>query len=101
MSGQIVVDQESAGTITSSPGFKKFLVTGFANAAIANKLADDPELDITPYWAPAYLAYCVSNARTFFPMVVKVDSMVSTAANTSSPSVVGSCSLIVGLLGLN
>ena len=47
INGQTEVDQDRAGTITSSPDFKASRASGLASAATASRLADEPELDIT------------------------------------------------------
>src|SRR5215475_14593566 len=69
ITGHTVVDQESAGTITSSPGFNPSLVAGLASAATARRLADEPELFITPSVQPKVEQNTSSNFRTFGPMV--------------------------------
>ena len=43
MSGHTEVDQHKAGTITSSPGFSRSVVTGLASAATASRFAEEPE----------------------------------------------------------
>src|SRR5437763_313550 len=69
MIGHTVVDQESAGAITSSPGFRPSLVAGLARPATASRLAEDPELFITPSVQPKVETKVSSNFFTFGPMV--------------------------------
>src|SRR6185312_10652073 len=69
MSGHTVVDQESAGTLTSSPGFSPSLVAGLASAATASRLAEEPELFITPSVQPKVVQNTSSNFFTLGPMV--------------------------------
>src|SRR4051794_22393260 len=69
ITGHTVVDQESAGTITSSPGLSPSLVAGLASAATASKLAEEPELFITPSVQPKVEVKVSSNFLTFGPMV--------------------------------
>ena len=69
MTGHTVVDQESAGTITSSPGLSPSSVAGLASAATASRLAEEPELFITPSVQPKVEANTSSNFFTLGPMV--------------------------------
>jgi hypothetical protein len=46
MIGHTVVDQERAGTIISSPGWRRPGMAGLDNAAKAKRFAEDPELTI-------------------------------------------------------
>src|SRR4051812_3196056 len=69
ITGHTVVDQESAGTITSSPGRRPSLVAGLASAATAKRLADEPELFITPSVQPNVETKVSSNFFTLGPMV--------------------------------
>src|SRR3954470_13158469 len=69
MTGQTVVAQESAGTITSSPGFSPSAVAGLAGAATASKLADEPELFMTPSVQPKVELNTSSNFFTWGPIV--------------------------------
>src|SRR5258708_39730428 len=69
ITGHTVVDQESAGTITSSPAFNASLVAGLASAATASRLAEEPELFITPSVQPKVETKDSSNFFTFGPMV--------------------------------
>src|SRR6188474_3109602 len=61
ITGHTVVDQESAGTITSSPGLSRSSVAGLASAAMASRLADEPELFMTPSVQPNVEANTSSN----------------------------------------
>ncbi len=98
--GQIVVDHDSAGTITSSPGFNRSGIAGLTMAAIARRLADEPELFMMACLKPKASAYSRSNPLTFGPMVTFVDSSTSTAALISSAENVGSWSRTTGAFGL-
>ena len=87
--GQTVVDQDSAETITSSPGLNlRYLLIGLQSAAIASRLADEPEFTITEFGPKAS-----SNSRTFSPIVTLVERITATAASISSSPKVGSWSL--------
>ena len=65
--GWYVVLQAKAGTITSSPLFKGFFLLK-NNAAMAKRLAEEPELTITEYFTPKKLANFFSNSFTYFPL---------------------------------
>src|ERR1700750_179969 len=69
MTGHTVVDQDSAGTITSSPGLSPSSVAGLASAATASRLAEEPELFITPSVQPKVVQNTSSNFFTLGPMV--------------------------------
>src|SRR5262245_6095946 len=99
ITGHTVVDHERAGTITSSPGFSPSLVAGLASAATARRLADEPELFITPSVQPKVEVKTSSNFFTFGPMVTKVESKHSSAALISPALKVGSCRRTTGFFG--
>jgi hypothetical protein len=75
MIGHIVVGQATVGTSTPSP-FTNWgePILGLKSASKIIKLADDPELTITKYLDPKYLATDSSNSLTFAPIVKFCDS---------------------------
>ena len=50
--GKTLVLQQTAGTSTLSPGFRYTLRSGLHATAVANRLADDPELTMHAYGEP-------------------------------------------------
>ena len=83
-SGKYVVDQATAGTITSSPGASGRGNAGLTRAETATRLAEEPELTITASATPRYSAQSCSKRRTLSPIVTRVDSSESIASLTSS-----------------
>ena len=78
-----MVAQEMKGTITSSPGLRGFF---FLKNREANptRFAEDPELVMTEYFTPNFLAYALSNCLTCSPMVKRSASMTRRIASISS-----------------
>src|SRR5437763_15404912 len=74
ITGHTVVDHESAGTITSSPGRRPSSVAASARAAAASRLAEEPELLLTPSVQPKVAQDTASNFFTLGPIVPSVDS---------------------------
>ena len=69
MTGHSDVDQHTAGTATLSPARRCTRRSGLVSTLKASRFADEPELTMTAYGAPQYLAKFSSNCRTFAPMV--------------------------------
>ena len=63
------VDQHIAGIIASSPLLNFFFLNGLHDANTDNKLAEEPELTITAYFEPIYLANSNSNLLVIFDIV--------------------------------
>ena len=71
----MVVDQVTAGTITSSPGFRKYLLFFFLSlnlslliiAEKANKFADEPEFTLIACLTLRYLANFFQTLWFFYP----------------------------------
>jgi len=90
-SGKYVVDQATAGTMTSSPATRGRGNEGFTRAAAATRFADEPELTMTASATPRYSAHSASKRRTLSPIVTRVESRHSTASFTSSAPKDGTC----------
>src|SRR5712692_3787346 len=99
MRGQTVVDQDKAGTITSSPGWSRGETAGLHSAETASRFADDPEFTITPWPKPSFWRTPASKRRTFSPIVTRVVTRHFSAAQISSGPNVASCRRMDGLRG--